>query len=84
MAEVVKHVPVNSILSSELKREQSPGNGPWREWWGLSDQQQSSQLSLTFTSSRGNVLKILVNEAWEGRGAFYKGVIYLLLYTHGV
>lgn len=29
MTEVLKHVPVNSTLGSELKREQSPINGPW-------------------------------------------------------
>lgn len=28
VAEVVKCVPVNTILGSELEREQSPGNGP--------------------------------------------------------
>lgn len=30
---LVKRVPVNSTLGSELKREQSPGNGPsWQQW----------------------------------------------------
>lgn len=28
VAEVLKHVPVNSTLGSELKTEQSPVNGP--------------------------------------------------------
>lgn len=28
VAEVLKHVPVNSTLGSELRKEQSPGNGP--------------------------------------------------------
>lgn len=27
VAEVLKHVPVNSSLGSELRKEQSPGNG---------------------------------------------------------
>lgn len=64
VAEVLKHVPVNSSLGSELRKEQSPGNGPQWHWWRWSD--QAAKLSACpqpFSISRGSVFGTLAKEA---------------------
>lgn len=83
VAEVLKHVPVNSALGSELRREQSPGNGPSVAVVGV--ERSAAKLSACpqpFSGSRGNVLGILAKEAREGRRAFHKSATFTHIFLH--
>lgn len=80
-AEVLKHVAVNCTLGSELKREQSPGNGPWWQWWRWNDQLQSFLLVPNQPVFQRQCARNLSKRDLRGDMGFPHSTF---LYTHGL